>query len=219
MKFKQFVFFSSVFFFGLQTYAQRNYEGYNFLGIQGGVAIFDIQTDDLQTNSKAGFLAGFTTRGGFRNDFDLIYGLSFQSLSVGIEASPVLGAETQTIDYTVQGVQLNFLGSYNIIMKHLSIEAGPVFVVNGKMKLDNKKYENYTISGYETLAAKEIQEISRFNVRIAGGITTGLEHFRISAQYQYGLTNILGNLNSEDLEYDDFKGNSSTFVISGVIYF
>ena len=208
----------SLFFFQ-QTFAQRNYDGYNFLVVQGGITFFDIQTDDLVTQQQEGFVAGFTSRGAFRNNFDLIYGISFQSASVGVQGMDPLGTDTQNINYTIQGAQINFLGSYNIVKKHLSIEFGPVFDINGKMKLDQDEYEDYILTGYNTLTAKNIQEISRLNVRLAGGITAGLEHFRISAQYQYGITNMLGKLNDENLENDDFKGNSSTIILMGVIYF
>jgi hypothetical protein len=219
MNFKQLFFVSFCLLFFQQTFSQRNYNDYNFLGIQGGITLFDIQTDDLVTQQQTGFTAGFTTRGAFRNDFDLIYGLNFQSSSVGVEGSNFLGTDTQNISYTIQGAQINFLGSYNIVVKHLSVEFGPIFDVNGKMKLDNDKYEDYILSGYSTITAKDIQEISRFNVRLAGGLTAGLEHFRISAQYQYGVTNMLGKLNDRGLENKDFKGNSSTIVVMGVIYF
>jgi hypothetical protein len=219
MNFKQLIFTFFCLFVFQQTFAQRNYGGYNFLGIQGGVTFFDIQTDDLVTTQQEGFTAGFTTRGAFRNDFDLVYGISFQSASIGVEGSSFLGTDTQNIGYTIQGAQINFLGSYNIIVKHLSIEFGPVFDINGKMKLDNEKYEDYILTGYNTLAAKDIQEISRFNVRLAGGFTAGLEHFRLSVQYQYGVTNMLGKLNDRGLENKNFKGNSSTIILAAVIYF
>ncbi len=186
-------------------------KGIIFLGFNGGITFFDIQTDDLVTKQQLGFIAGFTTRGGFRNDFDLIYGLNFQSSSIGVEGS--LGADTQNIDYTIQGAQINFMGSYNIVVKHLSIEFGPIFDINGKMKLDNDKYEDYILSGYSTIMLKIYRKFLEFNVRLAGGLTAGLEHFRISAQYQYGVTNMLGKLNDKGLENKDFKGNSSTIVV------
>lgn len=214
------LFFATFFLFVFQqSFGQRNYNDYNFLGIQGGITFFDIQTDDLVTNQQEGFVAGFTTRGAFRNNFDLIYGISFQGASVGVEGSNLLGTDTQSISYNIQGAQINFLGSYNIVVKHLSIEFGPIFDINGKMKLENDDYEDYILTGYETLTAKDIQDISRFNVRLAGGLTAGLEHFRISAQYQYGVTNMLGKLNDKGLENDDFNGHSSTIVVMGVIYF
>lgn len=210
-------FFCCLFF--LDTSAQRNYNEYNFLGIQGGISLFDIQTDDLITEQKTGFTAGFTTRGAFRNNFDLLYGLSFQSSSVGVEGSNLSGTDTQSIGYTIQGAQINFLGSYNIVVKHLSVEFGPIFDITGKMKLDKEEYKDYILAGYRALTAKDIQDISRFNVRLAAGITAGLEHFRISAQYQYGVTNMLGGLNGNDLKNEDFKGHSSTLVFQGIIYF
>ncbi len=213
------LFFVVFFLFAVHhSFAQRNYDGYNFLGIQGGITFFDIQTDDLVTKQKEGFVAGFTTRGSFRNDFDLIYGLSFQSASVGVEGSNILG-DTQDIGYIIQGAQINFLGSYNIAVKHLSIEFGPIFDINGKMKLEHEEYEDYILTGYNALTAKDIQEISRFNVRLAAGITAGIEHFRIMAQYQYGVTNTLGKLNDQGLENQDFEGHTSTIVVAGVIYF
>src|SRR5690606_29422115 len=183
----------------------------------GGITFFDIQTDDLVTKQQTGFTSGFTTRGAFRNNFDLIYGVSFQSASIAVEGS--FSTDTQNIGYTIQGAQINFLGSYNIIKKHLSVDFGPVFGINGKMKLDKEEYQDYVLSGYSTLTAKDIQEISRFNVRLAGGITAGLEHFRISAQYQYGVTNMLGKLNSKNLENENFKGHGSTIILMGIIYF
>src|SRR5690606_40074621 len=84
----------------------------------------------------------------------------------------------------IQGAQINFLGSYNIIKKHLSIEFGPVFDINGKMKLDQDEYEDYILTGYNTLTAKNIQEISRFNVRLAGGITAGLRSEEHTSELQ-----------------------------------
>lgn len=202
-----------------QIYAQRNYDGYNFLGIQGGVTLFDIKTDDLVTNQQTGFTAGFTTRGAFRNDFDLIYGLSFQNAAIGVESRSFPGTDSQNIGYTVQGVQINLLGSYNIVPKHLSIEFGPIVNINGKLKLDDDKFKDVILSGYETLSAKDIQDISRFNIHLAGGLTAGLEHFRVYGQYQYGLTNMLGKLNDKNLENKDFKGHSSTIIFGAVVYF
>lgn len=202
-----------------QIYAQRNFDHYNFLGIQGGITLFDIQTKDLITTTQSGFTAGFTTRGAFRNNFDLVYGISFQSTSVGVEGKNSSGRDTQNINYTLQGASINFLGSYNIIVKHLSIEFGPVVNINGKLKLDDDKFKDFVLTGYETLSAKDIQDISKFNVHLAGGLTAGFEHFRVFGQYQYGLTNMLGKLNDQDLENKNFKGNSFTMIVGAVIYF
>lgn len=203
-----------------QTTAQRNYDSYNRLGINGGFILFDISTNSLNTKQGNGFLLGFTTRGSFYNQFDLVYGINFVSNQVEIFGrDPESSFDTQFIDYTIQGAQITFLGSYNIIRHHLSIEAGPIFNINGKMKLKSDKFDQYILDGYSTLSASEIQDISRVNFHVAAGITAGLENLRISAQYQYGVTNMLNKLNDKKLEQSDFKGNSETIVVSAVVYF
>ncbi|QNJ97499.1 PorT family protein [Constantimarinum furrinae] len=203
-----------------QTYSQRNFEEYNHLGIQGGLVLFDINTSDFITQQGEGFMGGFTTRGAFRNGFDLIYGISFYNSKVSIQGKRPGGLGDATfMGYTIQAAQLNFLGSYNIVKHHLSIEFGPILNVNGKLKLDSDQFENYIVDGYTTLRAGDIEDISKINFRVMGGITAGLENFRLSASYQYGLTNMLKNLNDKELEYSDFDGKSSTITLAAVIYF
>jgi len=197
--------------------AQRNYDSYNRIGVTGGITIFDINTDDLQTVSENGFTAGFTTRGPFYNDFDLIYGINFAGNKVGVKGSNLLS--TEEILYQFQAAQVTFLGSYNLIKHHLSVEFGPILNINGNLKLENDKFADYILEGYNTLRAEEIQNISRFNFHLAGGITTGFEGFKISGIYQYGVTNMLNKLNDQNLENDDFEGHSSTIVIAGTFYF
>jgi len=199
------------------SFAQRNYNDYNRVGITGGVTFFDINTSDLVTETGTGFAGGFTTRGAFRNNFDLIYGISFYSSKIGVQGSN--GLSNQAIKYSIQAAQLGFLGSYNIVKHHLSLEFGPILNVNSKMKMDSESFEDYILEGYTTLRAKDIEDISRINFRVAGGITGGLESLRVSAMYQYGVTNMLGKLNDKGLENKDFKGNSSTIVVSAVVYF
>ncbi|MBT0607137.1 PorT family protein [Aequorivita echinoideorum] len=217
MKLKNFIFAVAILLISQSISAQRNYGGYNFLGITGGLTFFDINTDDFVTSQSTGFMAGFSARGAFRNDFDLIYGLTVQNSQVSIQASNA--ASTQFVDYSLLGAQIHFMGSYNIVVKHLSIEFGPVLNVNGKLNLEQEQFEDYVITGYNELRAQDILDISKIDFRVAAGITAGFEHFRISGQYQYGVTNMLNNLNEQNLEINDFKGNSSTLIVSGVIYF
>ncbi len=209
-----------------QSYSQRNYDEYNRLGINGGLTLFDISTSNFNTEQGAGFMAGFTTRGSFRNNFDLVYGINYYNTEIGILArgqGTNSGAfNQQYVPYTIQSAQLNFLGSYNIIKHHLSLEFGPILNVNGKMKLKEDRYENYIVDGYTALRSGDIQDISKVNFHVMGGITAGLENFRISGHYQYGVTNMFNKLNDKDLETNgdkEFEGHSSTIVIAAVIYF
>lgn len=219
MKLKNTAILFFLIFISYQTYSQRHYSGQNYIGLTGGLTIFDIQTDDFVTKSKGGFMGGFAARGAFHNDFDLIYGITFQNANIAVEGQPSFGSGTEEIEYTIQGAQINILGSYNIVVDHLSIEFGPVFNLNGKMKLKDDEYEDYILKGHTTTTAKDIQEISQFDFRVLGGITAGMRHFRLTAQYHYGVTNILGKLNDQGLEKSDFKGNTSTIVVAAIVYF
>tara|TARA_A100000171_G_C2140463_1_gene155208 strand:+ start:12213 stop:12890 length:678 start_codon:yes stop_codon:yes gene_type:complete len=207
------------------SFAQRNYDEYNRLGIQGGISFFDINTSNFVTEQQTGFGAGFTTRGSFRGNLDLIYGLTFFSNKVGVLGSNLAASplEKQFITYTIPNVQVNFLGSYNIIKHHFSLEFGPILNVNGKMKVDSPNLENYLLEGYTTLRAQDIEDISPINVHLMGGATVGLESFRLSAHYQYGVTNMLNKLNDKNIEKPsdggEFKGNSGTIVVLAVVYF
>ncbi len=205
-------------------YSQRRYGGdgnYNRIGITGGATIFDITTDDFITESRTGFTGGFTTRGAYRNNFDLIYGINFVSNEIGISATGTgteLG-DKQFIDYTIIGAQINFLVSYNIAKPYFSIEAGPMLQVNGNMKLKSNRFANYNIDGYTNLSAEDIQDISPINGLVYGGFTVGVKSFKLSAGYQYGFTNTLAKLNDNNLENEDFKGNISKIVLAATIYF
>ena len=223
MSLKNLAFVTLTLFFITQIQAQRNYQEYNRLGINGGFSLFDINTADLVTEQGSGLMAGFTTRGSFFNRFDLIYGLSFYSSNIGISGRGVSpyggGVKQEFIEYSIQAVQLNFLGSFNVVRHHLSIEFGPILNISGRMKLDKDAYKNHIIEGYNTLKADDIEDVSKVNARLMGGITAGLENFRLMAQYQFGLTNMLKNLNDLNLENSEFEGKSSTLVFGAVVYF
>lgn len=217
MSFKTLLFVTLLLLVFQQSYSQRNYDDYNRIGFTGGVTFFDIMTSDFVTEQGTGFTGGFTTRGAFRNEFDLIYGISFYASKIGVQGGS--GTDSQFLVYSIQAAQLGLLGSYNIVKHHLSLEFGPILNVNSKMKLDSETYEDYILEGYTTLRAQDIQDINRINFRVAGGITAGIESLRVSALYQYGVTNILGRLNDKDFEKKDFKGNTSTIVVSAGFYF
>ena len=200
-----------------QSFAQRNYDEYNRMGIQGAYTLFDITTDDFITTQGTGFGGGFTSRGSFRNEFDLVYGLSFMGSNISIQGSD--GVKTENIDLSIQGVQIQFLGSYNIIKHHLTLEFGPTLNVSGKMKVKRDAQSDYIITGYNALKALDLANISPINFRVVGGLSAGMESFRVTTQYQYGVTNVLNRLNDQGLEKDDFKGNSGTILLGAVVYF
>lgn len=212
-----FVFVTLVLLTIQQSFAQRNYNDYNRIGIQGAQTLFDISTDDFITSQGSGFVGGFTARGAFRNAFDLVYGLSFMGNNIAIQGSD--GVTTQNIDFSIQGVQLQFLGSYNIIKHHLTLEFGPTLNVSGNMKVDRDAQSDFIITGFNELTAADLENISPINFRVVGGVSAGIKSFRATAQYQYGVTNTLSRLNDQGLEKTDFEGNSGTILLGAVVYF
>ena len=212
-------------FLSFNLQAQRNYDHYNRLGIQAGATLFDINTSDLTTRQGTGFMGGFTTRGSFRGPFDLIYGISFIGSELEVLAINTGDASNRPLqeylNYSVQAAQVNFLGSLNIVRHHFSLEFGPVLNVNGKLKLKNEDEVGRYILAVDDaiIRAEEIQDISRVNFRVMGGLTAGIENVRVWAQYQYGVTNMLKNLNDKELAKTDFEGNSNTLIFGAVVYF
>ncbi len=225
MSLKNLAFVTFTLFFIITSQAQRNYGSYNRLGLKAGLTLFDIKTSDFKTKQASGFIGGFTTRGSFYNGFDLIYGINFFSNNIEVLAVNTGGINPQNIqeyvDYSIEGVQVNFLGSYNIIRHHLSLEFGPLLNVSGKMKLKSEDtYGNYILDNDDLiLRASQIQDVSKVNFLVMGGLTAGLENFRLWGQYQYGVTNMLKNLNDKGLIKTDFKGNSTTLIFGAVFYF
>ncbi len=221
MSLKPVLFVTLVLFFFQSSFAQHNYDEYNRLGITGGITIFDISTSNFTTKKATGMAFGFTTRGSFYNNFDLLYGVGFTNnklILIAFEAGNY--SNRHEIEYVIQSAQVHFFGSYNIIQHHLSLEFGPVLNINGKMKLKTDRYEDFILEGTQTVLAKDVQDISTVNFLVMGGITAGLENFRLTAHYQYGVTNMLNKLNEKEFaEEIDFDGTSGTIILGAVIYF
>ncbi|MEZ4857359.1 MAG: hypothetical protein R2781_00940 [Flavobacteriaceae bacterium] len=208
--------------------AQHVREDYNLLGIQGGATLFDIKTSNFETQQGTGIFAGFVTHGDVYNDFDLEYGITFIQNKIGILGRESLGGlpslETKYIPYTLSGVQVKFMASYNIIGHYLSLDFGPILNVNGKLKLNQEADKDFIIEGYQTLRAEDLSNVSRVHLHAAGGITAGFTHFRVNAQYQYGVTNVFNRYNDSEIFTAEkpeggFKGNTSTILLGAYIFF
>ena len=223
---KNLIFVTLTILFFQITSAQKNYQEFNHLGISVGIGFFDIDTDNFVTEQGTGYIFAFTTRGMFYNRFDLIYGISFVQNEVGIfgnnpgDTSNTF--QSQYVNYTIQAAQITLLTSYNIVRNHLSLEAGPILNVNGRLKLDSNNFKDFILEGYETLKAEDIQNVSKVHFFLAGGITAGIENFRLGAQYQYGVTNLFNRFNDiDEIEKPEegYDGHASTVLLTAVIYF
>lgn len=184
-------------------YAQYGYRDSNRIGITVGTNQFTLNTFNFNSKAGLGWNAGLSVRGNFYNKWDMVYALQFSENNFSVETNkPISGKED--VNYKLPSAQICLQVCCVIIENHLSFEVGPLIQVNGKLNLDNDKGNN-KISG-TTLLAKDIVDISKFNLYPVVGLTAGVRHFRINVSYQYGINNILDNLNNKSLGYN-FKGN------------
>lgn len=209
----------AVFSISFQANSQRYSETYNRFGLQAGISYGGINSENFLITPGSGFMAGLTTRANVYNNFLILYGVNFHQWNMSIEGSD---PETSEIDFKATGVQLNLFVGHKIIGEHLSIEAGPVLQLNSKLEA-GEEYQELYINGYN-IQAKDLEDISRINFNLAGGISGGFSSFKVWLQYQYGVSNILKDLNSEELKNKDsratdLKGHTGLATAGILMYF
>jgi hypothetical protein len=186
----------------------------NRIGISFGINQFTMNTSNFETKSDLGWNAGLSVRGNFYNNWDMVYSLQFSENNFSVATNTLTFAK-EDVQYKLASVQVSLQGSYKLVENHLSLEFGPIVQVNGKLNL-NSSEENNVISG-TTLLAKDIREISNFNFYPTVGITFGVRHFRANVSYQYGVNNMLENVNNKTLGVN-FKGNSGILNGNLILY-
>jgi len=189
-------------------FSQYDYRDSNRIGISFGVNQFTLNTNDFQTKPGTGWNGGLSMRGNYYNNWDMVYAIQFSENNFSVATNS--GFITEDTNYKLASAQISLMWSYKIVENHLSIEMGPLVQINGKLDVENDK-ENNIITG-TTLLAKDIMDISQFNFYPVLGITAGVRHVRLNVSYQYGVNNMLGNLNDQNLGYN-FKGNPG--IVSG----
>lgn len=196
------------------VFAQYNYRDSNRIGISFGANQFTLKTTNFQTKPGIGWNAGLSMRGNFYDDWDMVYAMQFSENNFSV-ATKTLFLANENVNYKLESAQISLMLSYKIVENHLSIEFGPNVQINGKLKVDSSG-ENNIITG-TTLLAKDIVDISQFNFYPAIGITAGIRHLRLNIYYEYGINNMLGNLNNKNLGYS-FKGNPGILNGNLIIY-
>ncbi len=194
-------------------FAQYEYRDSNRIGIFFGINQFTLNTNNFQTKPETGWNGGLSMRGNFYNDWDMVYAMQFSENNFSVATNS--GFIKEDTNFKLASAQISLMWSYKIVENHLSLEFGPLVQVNGKLKVDQDQ-ENNIITG-TTLLAKDIVAISQFNFYPVIGITAGVRHFRLNVSYQYGINNMLGNLNNQNLGYS-FKGNPGILNGNLIIY-
>ena len=200
-------------FISVAVFAQYEYRDSNRIGISFGVNQFTLNTKDFEAKPGTGWNGGLSMRGNYYNNWDMVYAMQFSENNFTVATNN--GFITEDTNFKLSSAQISLVISYRIIENHLSIECGPLVQVNGKLKIDSSD-ENNIISG-TTLLAKDITAISQFNFFPVIGITAGGKYVRLNISYQYGINNMLGNLNNKNLGVS-FKGNPGILNGNLIIY-
>jgi Outer membrane protein beta-barrel domain len=196
----------------------RNKDG-NRIGITGGVSQTSLLNSNFVTTPGIGFNGGLSVRGNYYNNWSMIYGMQFFQNTFSIETT-TSSLQKKESEFNIQGAQIRLLLSYNVVKNHVSFDFGPVLQINDKLKTANSD-QNNTITG-TNLKAVQLEEISKINGNVYVGISAGTRRVRAIVYYQYGFTNVLNKLNSEEAlvllnNNTKFKGTLGT--ISGQILF
>jgi len=206
--------FAALSFYSLTISAQQGYQDSNRIGINGGINQFTLTTKNFSAKPGMGWNAGLSNRGNYFNNFDMVFALQFSENNYTV--STLQGAISKEVEYKIASAQLSLLLSYEFVEDHLSMELGPMVQVNGKATIDENDEANIVIG--TTATAKEITDISNFSFYPTVGLTAGFTHLRINVTYQYGVSNLLNNLNDQGFG-DDFKGHASILTGNLIIYF
>lgn len=192
--------------FGFSQYGQK--DG-NRIGISAGISQTTLFTSNFNATPELGFAGGLSVRGNYYNDWSMIYGMQFFANNFSLEAT-----FDQKIKYSIQGVKVRLLLSYNVVEDHVSLDFGPVLQINGKLGVaasDRSKVIKGTL-----LKADQIIDISPISGNFYLGCSAGSKTVRAIIFYEYGFTNILNKLNKDE-NLQGFNNNDSFKGSLGVI--
>ena len=189
----------------LCAFSQYGNRDGNRIGLSGGISQTSLFTSNFKSEHAMGFAGGISVRGNYYNDWSMIYGMQFFANNFLLEST-----FDQKIKYSIQGVKVRLLLSYNVVEDHVSLDFGPQLQVNGKLGVASSD-ENKIIKG-TLLQAKQILDISPVSGNFYLGCSAGSKTVRAVIFYEYGFTNILNKLNKDDTlqasnNGDNFKGN------------
>jgi len=178
----------------ITAYSQYARRDGNRIGISGGVTNMSLFTSNFKTSPESGWIGGFAVRGNYYNNWSAVFGMQFTESNFTVETTN-FASQQEKVNYTLSGAQIRFLFSYNVVKNHVSVDFGPVLQVNGELKIKDKFKDNI-ITG-TTLLAQDITDITKINGNGYLGISAGTKRVRAVIFYQYGLNNIMNNLNKK----------------------
>ncbi len=214
--------------FVTKSFSQKgNYDIVNGIGIFGGLTKTDITTNNFVTSKGDGFIGGLSATVEIPHKwYNMSYGMHLSENSVLISARPTMLSASnpnEFVEFKLFAAQVALMAHIKLAGSYVTLDIGPMLQYNGKLELKDSNKSAYFINNYSNLTAKDIGNISQFNLDGAVGITAGFKFIKFRAQYVYGFTNILKKLNAQNLDTSggntSFKGNQSMLVFGGMISF
>lgn len=212
--------------FVTSSFAQhKNYDIKNGFGLSGGLTNYNIVSDNFELTKGNGWIAGMSAMVMLpHKGFGVSYGMQLSENTFGImgKTSPT-DPSLQELEYKIFTAQLLFLWHIKLAKDFVTLDVGPVLQYNSDMELKDDAQEIFYINNYDAVQATDISEISNINFNAAIGLSAGFSHFRLKAQYMYGLTNIFNKLNKVEIDQGadpvKFKGNQSMLALTAMITF
>ena len=204
----------------------RTYNIVNGFGIQGGLTLFNVVTDNFETQSSTGWLGGMSATVDLPHRwYNVSYCMQMSENNLDVFGHPdIISLSDEPVEFKIFTVQVALLAHVKLIGSNVTLDAGPMFQYNSEMELNDKSQEGYILTNYDNLTADEIKGINQFNADGTIGLTVGYESFKLRGQYIYGFTNIFNKLNSADIDTsgsseNKFKGNQSMLAFTAMFTF
>lgn len=200
----------------------------NGIAINGGITQYDISTDNFEIKKGEGFTGGLTATVDLPHKwYTVSYGMQFSDNNFSIKGSPTAGTtvnfQDEDLEYNLKVVQVAFLFHAKLFTPALSIDVGPQLQYNSQLELKDSRKEGYFLTGFDNLLADDVTGVNQFNVNALAGASAGIGAFRLRAQYSYGLTNMFGKFNKDNLDAapsdDKFEGHQQMLSFTLMITF
>jgi len=197
----------------------------NGLAVGGGVTLFDIQTDNFNTESKLGWMVAASATADLPHKwYNISYSIQIAENKMAIEGSQFAGdaASSKQIDFKIFTAQVGLLWHIKLAGPLLTLDLGPQLQYNGKLELQSDNSDNIYVhlTDGPSLLAEDIEDISQFNINGAAGLTLAFGAIKVRGQYMYGFLNTFNKLNDQNLENEEeLKGNMSMFAFTAVFTF
>lgn len=195
----------------------------NGFAIGGGITHYDIITDDFQFINKNGWIFGMSATVGLpHKGYNVSYGMQLSENLLGVPSKASILNDELKVDYKIFTAQVAFLWHIKLASDFLTLDVGPMLQYNSELELENKDLKPVLLEGFNELTANDITDINNFNFNGAIGLTAGISHLKIRAQYMYGIINTLGSINKTQaatIENKQFKGNQSMLALTAMFSF